>query len=86
MIILWTVMGALAGAASLALLARETRRIARTRRLGAFLLGGAARVLGVVTLCFFAFRTGPEAGLGFIAAFAVTRLLLLRFSTLAEGG
>lgn len=75
---LWAALGALAGSASVILLARGARRLIETASVPTLLVGTAARVVAITLLGVSAFSVEPANGLAFLAGLSVARVGTVR--------
>lgn len=74
MMVLWAALGALAGSASVFLLARGARRLVETASLRAFLAGAMARVAAITLLGVSAFALDPANGAAFLVGLTLARI------------
>lgn len=74
MIAFWAALGALAGMASVLLLARGARRLVERATIRLFLVGAVARVGAIALLGLLAFSGDPLSGLAFLVGLATARM------------
>lgn len=74
MIAFWAALGALAGMASVFLLARSARRLVDTAAFRLFLAGAAARVGAITLLGLIAFWGDPLDGFAYLVGLATARM------------